>query len=157
MPGDCDKVCDIRRGVCGIFVRAAKWIPVVFISAIVVWSYYAYVVHLCILTIESLWERILLIVLYHIFFIMFIWAYWQTVFTQPGSVPLRFSLTSEEMDAIENSDNAKVVLEQIVIGKDLPCSMRSIHQEVRYCTECSAVKPDRAHHCGVCGQCVLKV
>lgn len=28
---------------------------------------------------------------------------------------------------------------------------------VRYCDKCQHVKPDRAHHCSVCGQCVLKM
>ena len=62
-----------------------------------------------------------------------------------------------ELDRIETSDNPKLTLEQLVISKDLPCTMRTIQQEIRYCTECSKIKPDRAHHCGVCGQCVLKV
>ncbi len=61
------------------------------------------------------------------------------------------------MDAIENSDNHRGALEQVVVRKDLPCVMRSLHQEIRYCSECSLVKPDRAHHCSVCGRCILKV
>ena len=28
---------------------------------------------------------------------------------------------------------------------------------VRYCEKCACVKPDRAHHCSVCGACVLKM
>jgi hypothetical protein len=80
---------DARRGLCGGCVRAAKWIPVVFIAAIVTWSYYAYVYHLCFLTIQSLPEQVLLLVLYHFFFAMFVWAYWRTVTVGPGTVPDR--------------------------------------------------------------------
>ena len=29
--------------------------------------------------------------------------------------------------------------------------------QVRYCEKCATIKPDRAHHCSVCGTCVLKV
>ena len=32
-----------------------------------------------------------------------------------------------------------------------------VPQEVRYCSECYLIKPDRAHHCSVCRKCVLKV
>ncbi len=78
---------DPRRGLCGCCLRAAKWVPVVFIASIVVWSYYAYVVQLCLLTVDSNVERTVLLVLYHLFFAMFVWAYWQTIFTPPGSVP----------------------------------------------------------------------
>jgi palmitoyltransferase len=28
---------------------------------------------------------------------------------------------------------------------------------VRYCDRCTQIKPDRAHHCSVCGDCVLKM
>ena len=28
---------------------------------------------------------------------------------------------------------------------------------MRYCEKCATIKPDRAHHCSVCGTCVLKV
>lgn len=27
---------------------------------------------------------------------------------------------------------------------------------MRFCDRCQLVKPDRAHHCSVCGVCVLK-
>lgn len=28
---------------------------------------------------------------------------------------------------------------------------------VRFCEKCQLVKPDRAHHCSVCGTCILKM
>lgn len=28
---------------------------------------------------------------------------------------------------------------------------------LRYCDKCLVIKPDRAHHCSVCGTCVLKM
>ena len=69
----------------------------------------------------------------------------------------RFALSNADMDAIESSADPRATLEQLAISKDLPVAMRSIQGEVRYCSECSHVKPDRAHHCSVCGQCVLKM
>ncbi len=35
--------------------------------------------------------------------------------------------------------------------------MRTIQGSVRYCDRCTVIKPDRAHHCSVCGSCVLKM
>lgn len=34
---------------------------------------------------------------------------------------------------------------------------RTITGTVRFCDKCMLVKPDRAHHCSVCGMCVLKM
>ena len=68
-----------------IITRAIRWIPSIFVTGVIFWSYYAYVVELCIMTVEVTWERILYMTLYHPLLFMFIWAYWQTVFTEPAS------------------------------------------------------------------------
>jgi len=149
-----------HRGLCGCCVSTVKWIPVLVISAILVWSYYAYVVYLCILTIQSVAERTVLLCLYHVIFLVFLWSYWRTVWTNSGSVPKKFKLTAQELDAIEGSscdDEQRRLLEQIVVEKDLPVAMRTIQGAVRYCEKCSLIKPDRSHHCSVCGDCVLKM
>lgn len=92
---------------CWCCVKAVKWVPVLFILVIVFWSYYAYVVELCIgigcysrkeksigfhlyyvlVTIKSVWKQILYLIIYHILFGMFLWSYWQTVFTKSDKVP----------------------------------------------------------------------
>jgi len=148
------------RGLCGFCVSVFKWLPVAVISGIVSWSYYAYVVHLCILTVESDIEKVGLLIGYHIAITLFLISYWRTVWTRPGDIPKRFSLTADELDSVEGSETdeqQRQLLEQIVIDKDLPVAMRTIQGAVRYCEKCAHIKPDRAHHCSVCGSCVLKM
>lgn len=33
----------------------------------------------------------------------------------------------------------------------------TLHHTVRFCEKCVHIKPDRCHHCSVCGVCVLKM
>lgn len=40
---------------------------------------------------------------------------------------------------------------------NLPITNRAINGAIRFCDKCQLVKPDRAHHCSVCGYCVLKM
>ena len=89
--------CDVSpyRGACGCCVKTFKWVPVLVISGIVVWSYYAYVVYLCIFTIENNVEKVFLLILYHLFFTIFLWSYWRTVWTKPGTVPKQFKLSAQ--------------------------------------------------------------
>ena len=60
------------RGLCGCCLSLFKWIPVLVISGIVAWSYYAYVVHLCLYTVQSEVEKVILLVFYHIFVTFFV-------------------------------------------------------------------------------------
>ena len=62
------------RGLCGWCVALFKCIPVIVISAIVGWSYYAYVVQLCIKTVwvDSEVAMVILLILYHIFITFFV-------------------------------------------------------------------------------------
>ena len=135
--------CPCNHHTCQIFIKCAKWLPVVLIVAIVGWSYYAYIVHLCILTVlseSSAVEAVILAAVYHVFLVPFLMAYWQTVWTRPGSVPLAYGLSSSEVDIIESASEPRRALENLVASKDIAVSTRSMQGEIRYCSECSQIK-----------------
>ncbi|GBM03333.1 Palmitoyltransferase ZDHHC2 [Araneus ventricosus] len=143
---------------CTFCVRLFKWFPVVFIATIVGWSYYAYVVQLCLFAVESVVEKVFYLIIYHAIFAMFLWSYWQTIFTNIGTVPRQFKLPPAEAVKLErdqSEDNQRRMLESF--AKDLPVSCRTMNGSIRYCEKCCNIKPDRAHHCSVCGVCVLKM
>lgn len=145
-------------GPCGWCVKAVKWVPVLFILTIVGWSYYAYVVQLCIIIVPSAFEKIAYLLGYHLVFITFMWSYWQTVFTPIGTVPRKFKLPKEDLEKMRRADTEeaqRVIIERF--AQSLPITNRTITGAVRYCEKCCHIKPDRAHHCSVCGECVLKM
>ncbi|XP_018326991.1 palmitoyltransferase ZDHHC15B isoform X2 [Agrilus planipennis] len=147
-----------NKGPCFWCLKAIKWVPVLFIVTIILWSYYAYVVQLCIFTISSTAERTIYLILYHITFIMFVWAYWQTVFTDISRVPEKFKLPEGELDRLMHANSEEMqrnILE--TFAQDLPLTNRASNGSVRYCEKCQVIKPDRAHHCSVCGECILKM
>ncbi|XP_063414917.1 palmitoyltransferase ZDHHC20-B-like isoform X1 [Mytilus trossulus] len=135
-----------------------RWFPVVFITAVVVWSYYAYVVALCVYTVPSIAEKVLYLLIYHPILVLFLWAYAKTIFTDVGSVPRSFYLTVQEINRLERERGEEaqknILLE---LAKDKPILNRTHAGSARYCEKCKCIKPDRAHHCSVCGQCVLKM
>ncbi|XP_030896674.1 palmitoyltransferase ZDHHC2 [Leptonychotes weddellii] len=63
--------------------RVLYWIPVVFISLLLGWSYYAYAIQLCIVSMEDVGEQVVCLIAYHLLFAMFVWSYWKTIFTLP--------------------------------------------------------------------------
>jgi len=143
---------------CMFCVRSMKWVPVIFITCTIAWSYYAYVVELCLFTIDSIIEIILYLIGYHCLFLIFMWSYWQTIFTPTAEVPAKFKLPAQEVEKLRNAKNEltqRMIIESF--AQTLPISNRTINGAIRYCEKCLHVKPDRAHHCSVCGTCVLKM
>ncbi|MBN3276105.1 ZDHC2 Palmitoyltransferase, partial [Polyodon spathula] len=138
--------------------RVLYWIPVLFITMIVGWSYYAYVIQLCIGSITNIGEKVVCIVAYHLFFIMFAWAYWKTIFTTPMNPLKEFHLSYTDREILEREERGETQQEVLRrIAKDLPIYTRTMSGAIRYCDRCQLVKPDRCHHCSVCDKCVLKM
>ena len=82
------------------FTRTIRWVPSVFVTGVVLWSYYAYVVELCIMTVQINWERIVYLTIYHPILFLFVWSYWQTVFTDPLHPRQEYFLTVEEVHKV---------------------------------------------------------
>ncbi|XP_058459152.1 palmitoyltransferase ZDHHC15 isoform X2 [Malaya genurostris] len=150
--------CPDRSDRCVCCVRTMKWLPVLFIVAVIAWSYYAFVVELSFFTVTSVLQRILFLLFYHLILVMFLWSYYRTVFTEIGRVPARFRVPRADLDRLlraSSEEEQKQILE--VFSRELPIVTRTLNASVRFCEKCRLIKPDRAHHCSVCGVCVLKL
>ncbi|XP_077983603.1 palmitoyltransferase ZDHHC20-B-like [Glandiceps talaboti] len=145
-------------GILCCCAKVFKWVPVLFIAAIVAWSYYAYVIQLCFMTVDSIIEKVLYIIFYHFFLVMFLWSYGRAIFEPIGVIPKEFYLSKPDLEALENEergDRQDEILKRI--AKNLPVCTRTLAGGIRYCDICKAIKPDRCHHCSVCQSCVLKM
>ncbi|KAI1296864.1 Palmitoyltransferase ZDHHC2 [Halotydeus destructor] len=151
-----------------------KWLPVLFVACVLLWGYYAFVVQLCFLTLDSetsssLAVRTFCLLGFHLLYLMTVWSYWRTVATRATSVPRDFWLTVGDLEAMrggggggqasaaEESAQRRAYLQQLVERRQLPVECRTYGGDFRLCEKCNLIKPDRAHHCSVCETCVLKM
>ncbi|KAJ8410952.1 hypothetical protein AAFF_G00179870 [Aldrovandia affinis] len=138
--------------------RVLHWIPVLFITVIVAWSYYAYVFQLCIESIEGIGEKIATLLVFHVIFILMVWAYWKTIFTVPMTPLKEFHLSYADREQLEGEGRGESHQEILKrLAKDLPIYTRTLSGGIRYCNHCQLLKPDRSHHCSVCDKCILKM
>ncbi|KAH8353950.1 hypothetical protein KR067_005948 [Drosophila pandora] len=147
-----------RKTPCGFCMAVFKWIPVLFISAVIAWSYYAYVVELCIHNSENRIGMIFMLIFYHISLTLFMWSYWRTIMTSVGRIPEQWRIPDEEVSRLLRADSQeaqKRILNNF--ARNLPVTNRTMNGSVRFCEKCKIIKPDRAHHCSVCSCCVLKM
>jgi len=138
--------------------KSVRWIPAIFVTGVVLWSYYAYVVELCIMTVDSTWERALYLTLYHPFLILFVWSFWQTIFTEPATPKQEYYLTRQEVQKVENAltdEERALCLRQC--ARNLDIQNRTFGGQYRYCHYTKCIKPDRAHYCSVTKKVVLKM
>mmetsp|Transcript_32327 Transcript_32327/g.76807 ORF Transcript_32327/g.76807 Transcript_32327/m.76807 type:complete len:312 (+) Transcript_32327:41-976(+) len=120
------------------------------------------------LTALPLWQTntascVVLLVSFHVVFLLLIVSYWKVIFTDAGGVPYeldeawiselnlahRFGLEAEVSERVsEGQENSPLTV---------PSAERKLDGRQRYCRKCRKFKPDRAHHCKYCGRCVLKM
>ena len=68
-----------------------------------------------------------------------------------------FSADLELIDSATQESEIFDILNRIVRANELPVQTRTNLTQLRYCEKCQIIKPDRTHHCSVCGYCVLKM
>ena len=66
---------------------------------------------------------------FHLLFLMLLWAFFQSMTTDPGQVPVFWGF---HLGDAENKRR-------------------------RYCLMCNVFKPERCHHCSACNRCVLNM
>jgi len=89
---------------------------------------------------------------------MFLWSYGMTIFTKPACPSDEFYLEQTDIYQLEIAQNdtaTKLILDKK--AKQLPVLTRTNTLNTRFCENCKCIKPDRAHHCSSCQQCVLKM
>ncbi|XP_046906393.1 palmitoyltransferase ZDHHC15B-like isoform X2 [Hypomesus transpacificus] len=138
--------------------RIVVWIPVLVVTSVVIWSYYAYVVQLCIFTLNNTSEKVVYVLMFHVCFGMFLWAYWKTMFTPPSPPSKKFHLSYSDRQRYDIEDRPEGQQQILMdISRNLPVFCRSASGAIRFCHHCQVIKPDRCHHCSACEMCVLKM
>jgi len=131
---------------CLYLTSFVKSLPVIFISAIVMWSYYAYFVATVLGLMEDRTEQIVSGTIFHVVTALFLWSYAMTVFTPPGSVPVSWRLSQEKIDclaAAKSEEEWKQILGRETERLGCDVKQRSVQNAVRYCEKCLCIKPDR--------------
>jgi len=139
-------------------INITQWFPVLFLISMLSWSYYAYVVLMLFFYVDDWVKRSFYLVFYHLFASLFLWSYYQVVFTNAGNPSSEFYLSEVEkyeLNTARDERSRKEVLDRK--AKDLPLLQRSKDMSIRICEKCHCIKPDRAHHCSSCGKCILKM
>ncbi|XP_023998159.2 palmitoyltransferase ZDHHC15B [Salvelinus sp. IW2-2015] len=106
--------------------RVFSWIPVLIITSVVLWSYYAYVFELCLFTISNTLEKVAYLLVFHVCFVMFSWTYWKAIFTPPASPCKKFQLSYSDKERYEREERPDAQKQILVdIAKSLPIFTRA--------------------------------
>lgn len=105
-------------------------------------------------------KQVFYLLFYHFFFGMFIWAYWQIIFTDVMTPAAGYYIPKEyhaKVFETDNDEERQATLKQIIARNNLTVVTRDINAGIRYCGITKAIKPDRCHYCSVVKKCVLKM
>lgn len=150
-----------RKSNCvGYIIDATKWLPVLLTCTIFIWSWYAYTILLVLDGMETILQQVICIVVFHILYVFSFWSYLQTIFAPSQRIPSKFYLSpevTEDLLRATNEEQREGILAYAVKKNDLPVACRSYSGGIRYCEKCNLIKPDRCHHCSICGVCILRM
>lgn len=150
-----------KSGACiGALISITKWMPVLVTCLIFSWGWYAYTFQVILYSMAPLALQIVCMIIFHILYIFSFWSYVKTIFAPLGKIPSKFFLSveiSEDLSKAPSEQHRDEILAHVVKKNDLPVSCRTYSGGIRYCEKCNLIKPDRCHHCSICGRCVLRM
>uniref|UniRef100_A0A4W3JIB0 Palmitoyltransferase n=1 Tax=Callorhinchus milii TaxID=7868 RepID=A0A4W3JIB0_CALMI len=115
----------ISRGV-WCCQRVLAWVPVLIITLVVLWSYYAYVFELCVFTISNPAEKGAYLVMFHICFVLFLWTYWKAIFTEPLQPSRKFQLPRTDREQYEREERPEIQKQILLdVARQLPVYTRT--------------------------------
>ncbi|XP_003229201.2 palmitoyltransferase ZDHHC15 isoform X1 [Anolis carolinensis] len=142
----------------GLCRRGWAWAPALLLALLALWSYYAYVVELCLVTLTNSLEKVAYLTVFHVIFVLFVWAYWKSTFTPPQQPDKKFHMSYADKERYENEERPEGQRQILAeMARKLPVSTRTGSGAIRFCDRCQLIKPDRCHHCSICAMCVLKM
>ncbi|ETN86596.1 hypothetical protein NECAME_05900 [Necator americanus] len=112
----CLRKCTQSGGCLYTCIQAIRWVPVIIILCAICWGYYAYVVELCIHTVNNDLQRVFYLFFFHVFLVLFSISYYRTIFTPLRLPPSIFYPDKDclnELIACERDEH----LEQAVLAR----------------------------------------
>ncbi|KRZ19087.1 Palmitoyltransferase ZDHHC2, partial [Trichinella zimbabwensis] len=110
-----------------------------------------------IFSVQSYIEKAVYLIPYHLIVILFMWSYWKTIFSTVYTAPPLFSISSSDVTRLRQGNLEATSGFIAELTNSLPVRCRNKDGGLRYCEKCQIIKPDRAHHCSICGICLLKM
>jgi palmitoyltransferase len=132
--------------------------PVICVSGLLIWSYYAAMVHMLFKVPGFPNYKWLLAFLLSISWTFTMWSYFAVIRNGPGS-PLDIPMLvvneyiEDQYGNVQN-DDSELRPPPLFIKYSQMCKRDG---GFRFCSKCKCWKPDRSHHCSSCGKCILKM
>ena len=103
------------------------------------------------------------IVLFNFLSILGMYSHLAVMLTDPGAVPKDSAPLEDDVQEIDfraanleggvNSETARINRQRTPSRAHIPVTVKKYR---KFCKRCKAFKPIRAHHCSICGRCIIK-
>ncbi|VDN01689.1 unnamed protein product [Thelazia callipaeda] len=142
---------------------------------IFIYSYYVYTWITCFQFLTNTTQITIYLIVFNMVLFMMLWSLIMSITTPTARVPSQFFVsfikTDERLKAVTPFKDYRYLpdtstVEQIQRQSDILNSFAETkglrfvevdsYNRLRYCYQCSLIKPDRSHHCSSCGFCVVK-
>jgi len=137
------------------WARVGRWLPVLFVSGLILWCFLVFLLDILIPLLDSPDQAqhdygLGCTIAFNIIFALAMTSFLRAVFTDPGYIPDSWSVHPDDLESGERTRLMPAVLQ----------TQEKKHDgTVRICRKSKPAmyKPDRAHYCRVMQRCVLKM